>query len=396
MKLKLKKSLKSLPFQVLVIFIAVLAVGAQMPVVLQQASLALSLSLKEVLLFFLPALVFSFLFLALRTMHQGLLVFIFFLLGAVCLSNFVSVMLSYGAGLTLFSLFHLHVEVHRAVEQVLGPLWTFDLPKWISNDGALLAGFIASLVLPRFFPREDKKLARICNRFSHLFLNRFFVPLVPLFILGFIFKLNYDGQLGDIISQYGPLMLVIFCLQFGYILTLYIIAAGGKVARFKTMLRNMVPAFITGFSSMSSAAALPLTLQGTQKNTRNDPVTEAIVPATVNIHMIGDSVGVPLMAMGVMMTFFGHLPSLDLYLHFALAFVMVKFAVAAVPGGGVLVIVPVLEKCFDFTPEMTGLLTAMYILFDSVNSGANVLGNGAFAVLLQKVWHRFYPRAKRG
>ena len=70
---------------------------------------------------------------------------------------------------------------------------------------------------------------------------------------------------------------------------------------------------------------------------------------------------------------------------FAAYFVLAKFSVAAVPGGGILVMLPILEKYLGFNSEMLSLITALYILFDPVITCANVLGNGAFALGMERV-----------
>jgi Na+/H+-dicarboxylate symporter len=49
-----------------------------------------------------------------------------------------------------------------------------------------------------------------------------------------------------------------------------------------------------------------------------------------------------------------------------------------------LVILPLLQEHLGFNGEMLSLITALYILFDPVITSANVLGNGGFALVLEK------------
>ena len=46
---------------------------------------------------------------------------------------------------------------------------------------------------------------------------------------------------------------------------------------------------------------------------------------------------------------------------------------------------PVLESYLGFNAEMLSLITAVYILFDPVITCANVLGNGVFAKVIDKL-----------
>ena len=78
-------------------------------------------------------------------------------------------------------------------------------------------------------------------------------------------------------------------------------------------------------------------------------------------------------------------PSLVNYLIFTFYFVLAKFSVAAVPGGGIIVMLPILESYMGFDTEMMALITALYILFDPVITCANVFGNGVFAKMIDNI-----------
>lgn len=69
---------------------------------------------------------------------------------------------------------------------------------------------------------------------------------------------------------------------------------------------------------------------------------------------------------------------------FTFYFVLAKFSVAAIPGGGIIVMLPILEGYLGFNGEMMSLITALYILFDPVITCANVFGNGAFAKMIDR------------
>jgi Na+/H+-dicarboxylate symporter len=83
------------------------------------------------------------------------------------------------------------------------------------------------------------------------------------------------------------------------------------------------------------------------------------------------------------------MPSLELYMMFALYFCLAKFSTAAVPGGGVIVLLPVLQSHMGLTPEMASLVATIYILQDSIFTASNVMGNGAFAILSHHFVKRF-------
>ena len=172
---------------------------------------------------------------------------------------------------------------------------------------------------------------------------------------------------------------------FSYILFVYFWLGRFDFKKFAESIKNMFPAAISGFTTMSSAASMPLTLIGVENNVDNKDLVRSVVPATVNIHLVGDCFAIPIFAYAVLKSFGIAEPSLISYLIFSIYFVIAKFSVAAIPGGGILVMLPILEAHLGFNTEMLSLITALYVLFDPVITCANVFGNGAFAKIIDRL-----------
>ncbi len=377
----LKKLQKNILFQLVMIFTLVLFFGECFPLLLKEGAYAVSLSIKELLVFSLPLIIFSYLTSCLFSLKGGALKFIVFILIGVILSNTISILAAYGVKMTGFLEFSLQKATITTPSVILKPLWQFSLPLWIKNDWALFAGLGVGAFLAIFpHPLIEKGLRKLKGKVDYL-LNKIFIPLLPVFILGFILKLSHEGQLQPILKNYAHMFGIIITALTLYILLMYGVAVKFKASAWRQCLKNVFPSTVAGFSTMSSAATMPVTLYAAEKNTHGNKMVEAIIPATVNIHLIGDSIGVPIMMM-VVMAAFGHPPmDFSTYLLFTGYFLMTKFAVAAIPGATVILIVPVLEAHFGFTAEMSALITSIYILFDPVITAANVTGNGAFAIL---------------
>jgi Na+/H+-dicarboxylate symporter len=209
--------------------------------------------------------------------------------------------------------------------------------------------------------------------------------LVPFFVAGFIVKLNHDNTMTTIIKNYALIFGVIGLAVFTYIAFLYLLSSRFILSRSINALKNMVPAAIAGFSTMSSASAMPLTIIAAEKNAQNKDLAQSIIPATVNIHLIGDCFAIPILAFAILKSFGYVEPGFYQYLIFTCYFVLAKFSVAGVPGGGIIVMLPVLEGYLGFNAPMLSLITALYILFDPVITCANVLGNGGFAMLMDRI-----------
>jgi Na+/H+-dicarboxylate symporter len=211
------------------------------------------------------------------------------------------------------------------------------------------------------------------------------VYLIPLFVAGFVVELQEDGVISTIAKDYTVIFAVIAMAQGTYLLLAYFLINKANFQQFINSLKNMLPAAISGFSTMSSAASMPLMIIGAENNSKNKDLANAVIPATVNIHLVGDCFATPIFAYAILKSYGLAEPSLWQYLIFVFYFVLAKFSVAAIPGGGILVMLPILEEHLGFNSHMLSLITALYILFDPVITCANVLGNGAFAQMMDRL-----------
>ncbi len=388
MKQNYTRILKSLPFQLAIVLGGTLLFGDLVPTSIQSLAFALSLAIKETLVFFLPFIVFTFLVSGLLAFHKAALKFIVMVLGAVIVSNFVCTIVLYPLKFTDFFCLSCLSAGDGSAAAGLQPLFTFKLPSLIANEVALMFGALTGLVFA-FFPNPavNQAVAKV-KAMLNFGLSKLFIPLLPVFIFGFVLKLKSDGALGKIFMTYSPVFALMALIMLIYIVLFYGLGAGFRPSTWLKYMKNMGPATLTAFSTMSSAATMPLTLKGAEANTGKPELAQALIPATVNIHLVGDGIGIPVLMMVILGSFGMPQPDLETFFHFTALFVMYKFAMATVPGGGILVMVPTLEKVFGFTPEMVGLITALYIVFDPLITVTNVNGNGAFATVFARLFGR--------
>lgn len=378
-----------MPLVLISIISGVFLGGAYIHPALKAFFYTLSLNLKELLIFILPFMIVTFVFRSLLKLGKNAYKLILLLIPCIILSNFCSTFAAYmmGGKWLAASCFNCKLAASNAGIQ---PLWSFRLPQLLSNDMALLMGITGSLAC---ILKPSENVERISGKAMdclEFFLNRVFVPIIPVFIFGFVLNLEESGVLSFIVQEYMPVLLsvVIFC--YGYIFILYGIGSTFRVREWGSSIQNMLPAALTGLSTMSSAAALPLTLSGASRNIRDNNIAKAVVPSTVNVHLVGDCFAITIFALALMVSFDMGIPDTKTFLIFAFYFVIAKFAVAAVPGGGILVMLPILEKHLGFSPAMLSLITALYLLFDPIITSANVIGNGAFAQLFALAYNRLH------
>lgn len=389
-----------LPVSLLLIITAVLYLGSYIPLNLKEIFFSLSLSLKSILEFFLPLIIFSYLSSCILSFKKGVIAFISILLIIVFISNFLGTLFSYGSYLLVFN--KINTLTHASISNnsdSLSSFWSFRLPKLLSNDAALFLSLILSIAVTFIRSIGEKyqintlliisssfeKFINFLKRIASLFLTRFFIPLVPLFILGFIINLQHSGSLNKIISSYFPVFLLVISTQALYLVFIFLVITKFNINLSYTYIRNTLPAAIAGFSTMSSAAAMPLTLLAAEKNTNNPSIAHILIPATVNIHMVGNSIAMPIMAISCLLTFDVPFPDFQSIIFFGLSFALAQFAVSAVPSGGIFIMIPLMEKFLGFTPEMISLITTLNILLDPPVTATSIFGNSALAIFLNNL-----------
>lgn len=379
------KYFAKMPVILALVVVLALVIGDYVPIDIQRLLYTFSLIIKELLVFVLPFIIFVLLFGSVVSLggEKGTLKFILLLLICVCCSNFITTWIAFFIGNVAVQSIQ-SVSVVKSSVNILNPIFDFSLPKLIRNEYALLSAVVVGLIFSHF-NRKEKNIAHGLSAMVNKLLNKFFIPIVPVFVLGFILKLNYDGALNAIVKNFLFIFIVILSAQILYILFLFAVGSRFNVKDLLFKLKNTFPAILTGFSTMSSAAALPITLIAAEKNTHNPSLSRVVIPGTVNIHLIGDCIAVPIFAFAIMHAFGMQMPNPYDYLIFTLFFVAAKFAIAAVPGGGIIVMLPILQQYLGFNSEMISIITALYILFDSVITGVNIAGNSAFAILFNKI-----------
>ena len=374
---------KKIPFILLAIIIVVMLFGKTIPTDIKSFFYTTSLSIKTIIVFILPIIIFSLLFKTAVNLANNATKIIGLVIICVCFSNFISTFLSHYVGIIVYN-FDLSI-IRPQSSNTLKEMWNLELPKLVENSNAIFGGIILGILITKCNQNLAVKISQKLDYIIEIIL-KCLIYMIPLFIVGFVLKLEDDNVIGVILKDYSIIFLVITMSQVFYLGIAYLLFNHFNLRDFCSSVKNMIPAVITGFSTMSSVAAMPFTIIGVQNNAKHKELARSVIPATVNIHLVGDCIAIPILAYAILKNYGMAEPSFINYIIFSLYFVLAKFSVAAIPGGGIIVMIPILESYLGFNNEMTSLITALYILFDPVITCVNVFGNGAFAKAIEKFW----------
>ncbi|MFM8454684.1 MAG: cation:dicarboxylate symporter family transporter [Gammaproteobacteria bacterium] len=396
LRLRLKSLSKNILLQLLILFVVALNFGSFFPLPVKTFLYNVSLSLQSILIMALPVIIFGCIYNCMLEQKGKALGFVFALFVAVALANACSALFAYGLG-TLVIQTHpnlFSVSAVTGVEKLSAMAWALTEPFFkLDNRYPLSFGLVLGLWFV-FFPHpKADEAGHFLSKIIKIFLKQCFTPVLPLFTFGFMLNMQHTGMLSQIVSKYLPLFLLIFAAIGIYLILFFALAAAFKPRAWFRYVKNLLPAGFMGFSTMSSLATMPLTLEATDKNTEHQhmhtrDMAKAIIPATVNIHLVGNSIATIVMVMVLLLTFGKPAFTVPGFLKFLVEFVQVKFAVAAIPAGGIIVMLPVLKSSLFFTEEMAALITSLYILLDPLITAGNILGNGAFALIFPKLFKK--------
>ena len=359
----------------------------------------ISLNIINVLFLLLPFIVFGLVLHALVSLNYrsvGLLVSLFI---GVTLSNVVALCYSYTVGQLFLPYFISTVAQPVTPASTLEPYFSLPTSTFITTESALMMA-VSWGVMGMFLQRSGYlspgyiKFVETYNRYVRTFLVRYFIPIVPVYIFGFTVKLCYEGTLTLLFLGYGKVFIMIIMAMGTYVIAQYVLAAFLSGQNLTRLLRQMMPATLTGFSTMSSAAAMPVTLRCCENMSGDKSLSSLVIPITANIHMIGDAISITLMAMVIQKMSAGTWMDASQVLTYAFAFSFAKLSCVGLPGASILVVLPVLTRYFEFSPEMISLITTLYILQDPIGTATNVISNGAFVMNFKYILRRYAPQYK--
>lgn len=390
-KSSLRSLFRSTPFQLLLCILFAGIFGKILPPAFVRSAYTLSLFFIDCILFFLPVMIFTYMFNALIAADDKGPVLVFSLLGLICISNAVALCVAYGVGSIAIPQIAMHINLTE-ISSSVHPYFRLPFKHNVRTDFVAIIAFCFA-----FFCIKTREKIHQTQWFTMkmqgiqkaiaTFLKKYFLPILPLYVLGFMLKMSSEGTLTFLYTEYLPIFALNVVVSFCYILMLYKIASLGY-RPIKTLIFNMLPAGITGFSTMSSAIAMPVALESTEKNVKYHPLARMVIPTASNMHMLGDDITVTLSALTLLMINGTSIPSFIDFLPYVMGFCIAKLACVGIAGASLLVILPVLREHLGFSSEMISLMTTLYVLHDSFGTFHNVMGNGAFAVLVEKIFKK--------
>lgn len=266
----------------------------------------------------------------------------------------------------------------------LQPYFTVEMPPVMGVMSSLVLAFTLGLGMSVI---DGDRLKLVMEDFKEIInkvITAVIIPLLPLYIFGIFLNMTYSGQVAGVMSVFLKIIIVIFFMTVVLLFIQFFIA--GSVSRKNPfrLFRNMLPAYMTALGTQSSAATIPVTLEQTVKNGVRPDLAGFVIPLCATIHLSGSTMKIVACSMAIML-----MSGMDIHFGQFAGFIMMlgiaMVAAPGVPGGAIMAALGLLQSMLGFDETAQGLMIALYIAMDSFGTATNVTGDGAIAVIIDRI-----------
>ena len=372
--------------RIIIAIILGIAIGTVFPAPLVRIFVTFNGIFSEFLNFSIPLIIVGLVTVAIADIGKGagkmLLVTALIAYGATLFSGF----LSYFTGVTVFpSLIEPGVPLEEVSEaQGILPYFSVSIPPLLNVMTALIFAFTLGLGLASLNSDALKNVARDFQEIIVRMISAVILPLLPLYIFGIFLNMTHSGQVYAILMVFIKIIGVIFILHIFLLVFQYSIAALFVRKNPFKLLGKMMPAYFTALGTQSSAATIPVTLEQTKKNGVSSDIAGFVIPLCATIHLSGSTLKIVACALALMMM--QGIPfDFPLFAGFIFMLGITMVAAPGVPGGAIMAALGILQSMLGFDESAQALMIALYIAMDSFGTACNVTGDGAIALIIDKI-----------
>ena len=267
----------------------------------------------------------------------------------------------------------------------LAPYFTVEMPPLMEVMTSLILAFTLGLGMSVIDSNRLKGMMEDFKEIIDLVIMSVIIPLLPLYIFGIFLNMTNSGQVSGVFGVFLKIIVVIFVMTVVLLFIQFFIAGAIGKKNPLRLFKNMLPAYMTALGTQSSAATIPVTLEQTIKNGVRPELAGFVIPLCATIHLSGSTMKIVACAMAIML-----MSGLEIHFGQFAGFIMMlgvtMVAAPGVPGGAIMAALGLLQSMLGFDETAQGLMIALYIAMDSFGTATNVTGDGAIAVIVNRIY----------
>lgn len=275
-------------------------------------------------------------------------------------------------------------QVGNPEDSLLKPFFEVEMPPVFGVMTALVLAFVLGIGMTLL--RTDTLLRGFVEFRSIIekVISGTLIPLLPIYIFGIFLNMTSSGQVWQVITTFLGVVVLVFALTVVVLLAQFGLAGAMWGRNPFTALKTMMPAYATALGTSSSAATIPVTLRQVLALGVRRPVASFVVPLCATIHLAGSTVKIVSFSLAVM--YLSGVPvDVPQFVGFIFMLGITMVAAPGVPGGAIMTAAGLLTSMLGFTEPQVGLTIATYIAIDSFGTATNVTGDGAIAMIVDKL-----------
>lgn len=271
----------------------------------------------------------------------------------------------------------------------LTPYFSIPLEPILSVTAALVFAFMIGLgiswlrtlgtgeVMYEFFVEFETIIMKV--------LSVIIVPFLPLYILSNFANMSYSGSAFTILSIFWRVFLIVIVLQLLYIALLFVLSGLYAGKNPVTLMKNQVSGYLTALGTQSSAATIPVNVEVAKKNGVSETIRNFVVPLGATIHLAGSMIAITSTSIAVLLMY-GLPTDFASITAFICVLGIAMVAAPGAPGGAIMSALPFLPMLGIATGAMQQLMVSLYITQDSFGTAANISGDNAIAIFIDKLY----------
>lgn len=318
------------------------------------------------------------------------------LLGITALTAYLSTLLAgsiaYFIALTFFPSFITADLVNQITQAGEGvePFFTIPLAPFIDVTAAIVLAFMMGLAISwlRTKKQSGHTLYQGIVEFEAVIvkvLETVIVPLLPFYILGNFANMSYSGSVFAVLSIFWKVFLIVIILHILYISFMFVVFGTYAGKNPFTLIKNQIPGYMTAVGTQSSAATIPVNIECAINNGVSEQIRNFVVPLCATIHLAGSMITLTSCSTALLLMY--DMPhDFGLMFGFICMLGIAMVAAPGAPGGAIMSALPFLPMVGITADAMQQLMISLYITQDSFGTAANVSGDNAIAVFIDKIY----------
>lgn len=375
------KIFRSLPFRLLLGIIIGIILGMIFPESVMKVVVSIKNIMNQIVMFCIPLIIIGFIAPSITKLGSNASK----LLGVAVLiaysSSVFAALLSTAAGYALIP--SISIASNTSAKELPVDIFDLSIPQIMPVMSALALSLLIGLATVW---TNSKTFIKLLEEFQNIVLDiieKIIIPLLPFYICATFIGLSYNGTVTKQLPAFLQIIVIVMIGHWLWLVALYAIAGLYSGLNPFEVIKHYGPAYITAVGTMSSAAALPVSLECAKKSKllRSDMIDFGI-PLFANIHLCGSILTEVFFCMAINLMLYGSLPTVSTMILFCVLLGVFAVGAPGVPGGTVMASLGIVVSVLGFDNAGTAMVLAIFALQDSFGTACNITGDGALTLIL--------------